>query len=207
LQRKAQPELQVLLDGLQLQKPWRGMLEALAGLHGEAGVLQQARKLFSSEPGIVAHLDYLEMVAAQISAEVPEIELNFDLAELRGYHYKNGIVFAAFTPGHGRELARGGRYDNIGGVFGRARPATGFSMDLKRVITLAPDGWNERAAQAIFVRSELRTAAADQVRILRQAGERVVHGLSGIDVKLASTGCDRELIRQGSNWSITPLNG
>lgn len=201
LQRKALPELNELLARLDLKPNLRAMLAELGRLHGGGEVLARARQVFAAEPDLGRHLDYLQAVAHRVATEAPDVELNFDLAELRGYHYKNGIVFAAFVPGHGRELARGGRYDNIGGVFGRARPATGFSMDLKRVIGLAA-GTDTVCAGGIFVPSALAAAAAAEIRRLRMAGERVVVGLSGLEPVLAAEGCDRELQSAGKAWSV-----
>ena len=106
------------------------------------------RQAVFSELKALAAVDALQDVAADIRRQRPSVDIYFDLAALRGYHYHTGIVFAASVPGHGRALANGGRYDDVGRVFGRARPATGFATDLKALMTLLPD---ERPALKIWL--------------------------------------------------------
>jgi len=84
-------------------------------------------------------LDEVEQVAQRVSRQQPDLQLHFDLAELRGFHYHTGVMFAAYQAGQGRAIAQGGRYDDIGAVFGRARPATGFSADLRALAVLGAD--------------------------------------------------------------------
>lgn len=113
------------------------MLMALGELHGDASVLAQARERFAGAPApVTATLDQLEALYKGVLARF-DVSLYFDLAELRGYQYHTGMMFAAYVPGYGHALAKGGRYDDTGRVFGRARPATGFSMDLKQLASLA----------------------------------------------------------------------
>ena len=94
-------------------------------------------------------LDNVERLAMALQRLYPNLPLHFDLAELRGYHYHTGLVFAAYVPGHGQEIARGGRYDGIGQAFGYDRPATGFSSDLKTLLTLSQHSV-EISSQAIY---------------------------------------------------------
>ena len=114
----------------------RGFM-ALLELSGGPEVLDQARSLLGGIPDVAQALDELAAVSGRLHAM--DILPHHDLAELRGYHYKTGLVFAAFTPGVGQEIVRGGRYDNIGKVFGRARPAVGFSGDLKLLAEIASE--------------------------------------------------------------------
>ena len=108
-------------------------------LHGDATVLANARELFAARvPAALAAVDALEQSATEMQRQQPELDIYFDLAELRGMHYHTGIVFAAYVPGCGQALANGGRYDNVGAVFGRARAATGFATDLKALLGLVP---------------------------------------------------------------------
>ncbi len=139
LQRKSRPDLE---DFLRAHKPaanaarWLG---ALIDLNGDAEVLQRAREQLKGAGRTVASaLDTIEQMAARVQRRMPKVTLHVDLAELRGYRYKTGMVFAAFVPGQGREVARGGRYDAAGKVFGRARAATGFSADLAVLLRLSP---------------------------------------------------------------------
>ncbi len=117
------------------------LIIGLVDLHGDDSVLDAARGLFADRaPGALAAVDALQDVAQDIRRLRPDLPIYFDLAELRGYHYHTGIVFAAYVPGHGQALANGGRYNDVGEVFGRARPATGFATDLKALVGLLPGG-------------------------------------------------------------------
>ena len=110
------------------------MLLALAALNGDDALDRAGSELAAADSSVRAALDHLRRVADETRTWLPDVPVHFDLAELRGYHYKTGVVFAAFVPGWGQEIARGGRYDDIGRVFGRARPAVGFSTDLKGLL-------------------------------------------------------------------------
>ena len=135
LQRKSLPDLELAVADV--AEDAAGLIIALAGLHGGEKVLADARGLFAEKaPLALAAVDVLQEVATAIRRQWPELNIYFDLAELRGYHYHTGIVFAAYVPGHGRALANGGRYNDVGKVFGRARPATGFATDLKALMGL-----------------------------------------------------------------------
>ena len=102
-------------------------------------MIDRAAQLFAAAaPSACAPLAALADVADKIAARMPGVNLHFDLCELHGYHYHTGLVFAAYVPGQGEAIANGGRYDDIGRVFGRARPATGFSIDLKTLLGLLP---------------------------------------------------------------------
>lgn len=133
LQNKDLPALQTLSSALGSAQGQA--LGQLAQLNGDVGVLAQARRLLPQVPEIRQALSELEAVAAHFGQRVP---LAFDLAELRGYHYHSGLVFAAYADGYPDAVARGGRYDDIGRAFGRARPATGFSLDLRELLPSLP---------------------------------------------------------------------
>ena len=138
LQRKAIPEIGAFLAQLNISNAMRDMLASLPTLHGDVSCLDRAAQVLLAADGQVkAALDYLRNTAQRLRLREPDVQLHFDLAELRGYHYQTGIVFAAYVPGQGQEIARGGRYDAIGEVFGRARAATGFSTDLKTLVDLS----------------------------------------------------------------------
>lgn len=115
------------------------MLRALAELCGGRDALEQGRARLAAAPADVqVALNELIEIADSLAGRFPGLPLYFDLGELRGYHYHTGVVFAAFVPGVGQSIAQGGRYDDIGADFGRARPATGFSTDLKSLVTSRP---------------------------------------------------------------------
>jgi len=138
LQRKSQPDLAEFAQARSLKPRVVKVFAELMELNGDVTVLQRARETLKSAGAAVQEaLDTLEQVVRKLRAEAPKLPIHVDLAELRGYSYHTGIVFAAFAPGHGREIARGGRYDGVGAEFGVARPATGFSADLNELLRLA----------------------------------------------------------------------
>ncbi|MDE0855974.1 MAG: ATP phosphoribosyltransferase regulatory subunit [Nevskia sp.] len=137
LQRKSQPDLRDFAAARRLAPSSLAGLSALMDLNGDVTVLQRARHTLDRGDSMVAEaLAALEHAAAELKRVAPEVPVHIDLAELRGYRYQTGLVFAAFVPGHGREVARGGRYDGVGSEFGRPRPATGFSADLNELLRL-----------------------------------------------------------------------
>ncbi|MBD3897703.1 ATP phosphoribosyltransferase regulatory subunit [Halomonas sp. ML-15] len=179
------------------------MFLALSELHGGDEVLEAARGAFAEAPAAVnAALDQLLALSAGVRAEYPEVELYFDLAELRGYQYHTGMMFAAYVPGYGQALAKGGRYDDTGRAFGRARPATGFSMDLKLLASLA---LSAPACDGIWVAAEVAEQQAARVAALRDAGERVVVALPGQRTGPEAHRCDRQLTGSGDDWQVSPL--
>jgi ATP phosphoribosyltransferase regulatory subunit len=205
LQRKAVPDIEAYLQTLDLARDMRGMLLALAGLHGDEEVLSQARaQLGRGAPEVAATLDDVQRLVGCLRDYEPDLALHFDLAELRGYHYHTGIVFAAYVPGQGQEVARGGRYDHIGRVFGRARPATGFSTDLKLLCALS-------SHRAVPVRGRIFVAAGDvgaaraRIEALRAQGERLVCALAGQSAGAREMGCERALVKEANHWIIKDL--
>jgi ATP phosphoribosyltransferase regulatory subunit len=205
LQRKALPEIEVFLQALRVKPVFKRMLSALADLNGDADVLPAARKILKpAGKAVLTLVDYLQAVAAMLERCVPGVPVHYDLAELRGYRYQTGIVFAAFVPGHGQEIARGGRYDDIGMVFGRARAATGFSTDLRSLIKLAAAPAGDR--RAVFAPAADDAALHVEVQRLRAAGERVIYELPGQRGNAADQGCDRRLARRNGQWVILAIN-
>ena len=206
LQRKALPEINAFLAGLDLSTAQRERLAGLATLNGDAEVLEKAQVLLQgSGDSAQSSLEDLVRIARLATMRLPDVSLHFDLAELRGYQYQTGVVFAAFVAGRGEEIARGGRYDEIGKVFGRARPATGFSTDLRSLMRLGNRDWPQPAG-AILAPAEEDSELADKVRTLRAQGERVVQQLPGQAGSVAETGCDRVLRWSGSEWVVERIN-
>ncbi|HQR02898.1 MAG: ATP phosphoribosyltransferase regulatory subunit [Proteobacteria bacterium] len=193
LQAKDVSTLEILLSGA--PEPARGALLALPDLYGGVEVLVRARQVLPA--GVTAHLDDLERLASALG----DLPISFDLSELRGYHYHSGIVFAAYGEGSPSALALGGRYDLVGEAFGCARPATGFSLDLRELADLAilP------AAGAILAPWSGDDQLYAEILRLRAAGEAVVMALPGHAGTWAEAGCDRQLVRHGGQWVIEAL--
>ena len=201
LQRKAAPEITELLNEAGIDKNNRAMLAELIWLNGGIEVLAKARGVLkSADPEVHKAIDNLEVIAKQLQKYNPQVELHFDLAELRGYNYHTGAVFAAYKPGIGQSIAHGGRYDHIGEVFGRARPATGFTADLRTLVENARSP--EKPVYAIFSPNNDDEVLMKAINELREQGERVVVALPGQSHDAESMGCDRKLEKQKSKWVV-----
>jgi ATP phosphoribosyltransferase regulatory subunit len=175
-------------------------LMALTELNGPCSeVLAKANKVLPKHAAIdqaLADLERLVSAAAKLSAN---LELSIDLADLRGYQYHSGVMFAAYVDQLPQPIARGGRYDHVGQAFGRPRPATGFSLDLLTLANLSPLNARKLAIVAPWVDDvELSKAIAS----LRSQGEVVIQIPAGTVVEAAEYQCDRELVKQGSSWEV-----
>ena len=201
LQRKSIPELKEFLQQQDLDETQRQQFCQLALLNGDIDIIDEARSVFKDvSDDCTAALDHIEQVAQGIRKNYPDLKIHLDLSELRGYEYHTGLVFAGFHPGQGREIARGGRYDDIGSVFGVARPATGFSADLYNLFQLA-----HRAAPAtscILAPNRDDAQLKQLVNKLRAEGERVITDLSGGKLSAQQQQCEREIIHNGKQWQV-----
>lgn len=206
LQRKAVDEVRQLAEPLS-QSPLAAMLCSLADLSGGVEVLDRAHVLLDGAPeSVMAALDDLVEIAQTLTRQYPGIPLYFDLGELRGYHYHTGVVFAAYIPGVGQSIAQGGRYDDIGEDFGRARPATGFSTDLRLLVERGDIAGGARAP-GIWATYANEPGLQAEVMALRRQGERVIVALPGqVDSEAPEHGCDRILRWRASAWQVTELN-
>lgn len=204
LQRKAVDEVITLTQ--ELPAPYGDMLRSLVELCGGRQALEAARqRLAEAPPAVVSALGALCSLADTLAQRFPDVPLYFDLGELRGYHYHTGVVFAAFVPGSGQAIAQGGRYDNIGANFGRARPATGFSTDLKTLVMLGQAEMTEPLT-GIWAPHGEDAQLWNAIRQLRSGGERVVQALPGqADSDARESGCDRQLTWQDGSWQVAPL--
>ena len=205
LQRKAVDEVAELTEDL--PHDLASMLRSLAELCGGREVLDLAQGVLMDAPEDVHRaLDELIAIADALELRYPELPLYFDLGELRGYHYHTGVVFAAFVPGVGQSIAQGGRYDDIGADFGRARPATGFSTDLKTLVTLGNMSL-EQEISGIWAPDSHDPYLWYEVKRLRADGQRVVQALPGQEVASAQeAGCDRQLVLSGGRWQVAALS-
>ena len=199
LQRKAGAEVGALLDEWEVETRCAGALAALVDLDGDPAILERAeRELAPGGEDVGRGLGDLAGLVRAVRARRPDVELHVDLAELRGYRYHTGFVFAAFVPGYGGEVARGGRYDEIGRVFGRARAATGFSADLKTLIALQASGGDRPDDGAIDAPWSDDPALLAAVLDLRSRGERVIQRLPG-----EATESARRLELRRGQWAVT----
>jgi ATP phosphoribosyltransferase regulatory subunit len=173
----------------------RDALRALPSLYGDASVLDEARARLPNLPVIGRALDDLAFLARQASGA----ELMIDLADLRGYAYHSGVMFSAYVDGVPNAVARGGRYDDVGQAYGRARPATGFSLDLREVARISPIDARGSAVLAPWKHDEPLLAA---VAKLRNAGEVVIQALPGHDHDLDEFAFDRVLVEREGEWVV-----
>jgi len=206
LQRKARPELAELIASLAIDGVLKNILLKLPELNGGLDTLDKAQALFADANGLARQaLQDLQAIAENLTRRYPHLPISCDLAELRGYHYHTGVVFAAFVPGVGREIARGGRYDNIGAVFGRARPATGFSADLKLLSTLTLPTQPSPVQARIFAPYRQDNGLEHAIRDLRAQGHSVLQQLPGQTGDAQAFGCTAVLVQDHSNWVVKPL--
>lgn len=192
---KDRPGIAALSDAL--DGATRQALRALPDLYGGPEVIDAAARELPAYPEIGAALaDLRALVRAN------GLELSVDLADLRGYHYHSGVVFAAYSERLPSAIALGGRYDEVGKAFGRARPATGFSMDLREIARVAPRQARPGAVLAPHADDAALRAA---VSALRDRGEVVIVDLPGHEAARAELGCDRQLVRRAGKWEVEAL--
>ncbi|WP_428424187.1 ATP phosphoribosyltransferase regulatory subunit [Methylibium sp.] len=196
-------------DGTALQKLSGGFaaevrqgLLALTSLYGDVEVLGAAAARLPQRPLIVAALADLQRLAAHAAIAHPDVSVGFDLADLSGYAYYSGARFAVYGAGSSDSLVRGGRYDEVGAVFGRNRPAVGFSADLKEVVQRARLDGRRAAVRAPWGEDNGLRAA---VRALRAQGETVVCVLPGHEHEVQEFDCDREIVSEGGRWVVRVL--
>lgn len=205
LQRKSIPEIKEYLAPLEIDADVKSMLIQLAELNGDSSILNQAQNVLKNATESVHQaINEMRQVAETVTNRYPSVTLHFDLAEVRGIQYHTGVVFAAYKAGVGQSIAQGGRYDNIGKVFGRARPATGFSSDLRTLMALGDSTAHEK--KAIFAPWDLDTGLNASIQQLRQAGERVIMELPGQTGGAQDMGCDRHLVMRDGNWQVEKLS-
>jgi len=226
MHRGSLPDIHAVLRQTQCSAGLYSAFESLLELRGGVDVIERAKQRLLTDdiraamPAasglsfIESALQALEQTIEAIKISHPDIQLVIDLAELRGYHYHTGMLFATYTE-NGDVIARGGRYDAIGTAFGRVRPATGFSGDLTQLAWLAAAS-NSTSSLAdddgVFVPSMDTLSAAQQaslwvkVRALRQAGERVVMALPNDTTTPQAVRCARQLNQRDGVWCVEPVH-
>jgi ATP phosphoribosyltransferase regulatory subunit len=207
LQKKDVPALRALTRPLAARL--REALLLLPELYGGREVLALAARRLPKLPALRRALAVLRALAdagsGARSARAATLPMSFDLAELRGYHYHSGVVFDAYCEGVSGAIARGGRYDEVGSAFGRPRPATGFSIDLRALAAAAAPAARPAPILAPCNGRDVRLAA--KIAALRAAGETVIEELPGHARHRRELGCTRVLVKRGGRWQLRPLKG
>lgn len=204
LQRKAVTELSEYLSTLSISADQKQQFLALVDLNGDISVINKARQVLSGDE-VQKELDNLEAIAKGLLTSVPDQKLYFDLSELRGYNYHTGVVFAAYLPGHGQEIAQGGRYDGIGETFGRSRAATGFSSDLTHLVSIINQSGQTNAVESIFAPAVQDPELETMVSALRQQGKRVICELANSNSNAQAMGCTHTLNNDSGEWQLVEV--
>ena len=196
VQRKAIGDIRNQAHAASLTEAETQLLCALPGLSGDAGMLADARVLFAEHPGVIACIDNLERVAMAVSSRFDELDVYFDLSELRGYAYHTGIVFAAYADDVRQVVAKGGRYDHIGQVFGRAdRGATGFSVNVRNLLEKVTLQRQMGRRVTVAPGLEVTPALFREMQRLRSEGYVVLESGESADLLLVS---------EGGEWQLLP---
>ncbi|MCC6657865.1 MAG: ATP phosphoribosyltransferase regulatory subunit [Rhodocyclaceae bacterium] len=198
LQAKDIPDLREMVR--EVPEPVRSALLALPECYGGAEALERVMGLLPGDVEIEQAVGDLRKLASTL----PDLPVSFDLADLRGYHYHSGVVFAAYCAGHPGAIALGGRYDKVGKAFGRGRAATGFSLDLRELSQL--EGRQDQT-RAILAPAGAEAALSEAVAALRAAGEVVIEALPGHEGTWREAGCDRRLVLRADKWTVENIQG
>jgi ATP phosphoribosyltransferase regulatory subunit len=199
LSRKDEPRLRELL--VAAAPAQRDAVLALTGLYGDVGVLDAAQRLLPQRPLIQEALADLAHLAATHARAGVDVQI--DLGDLRGYNYHSGVIFGLYADGNPDALARGGRYDEIGATFGRSRPATGFSLDLRELVRHAAPQLPRPAVRAVW---SAQPGYAEAVRELRERGATVIELPAGVALEGQRFAFDRELGCVGGRWLVRDLS-
>lgn len=206
LAQKDKPALAALVPAL--PEACRPGVMALADLYGPAfgqgAVLERAAQVLPANPEVARVLGDLRLLVERLQDSCETVpQLILDLADLASFDYHSGLIFSAYVEGYPNAILRGGRYDAVGAVYGRARPATGFSVDLRELVSLTPLAQNPKAAiRAPWLTD---TALAAAIRALRSTGEVVVQALPGTHAEEEEFVCDRELVASSEGWKVVPV--
>ncbi|MCG8671444.1 MAG: ATP phosphoribosyltransferase regulatory subunit [Pseudomonadales bacterium] len=206
--RKAVPELEAFVEANVSDEQIKQSFLALTTLAGDRSVLTKAKEVLAAYPESTAALNDLVVIADHVEQCFPQVTLYFDLGELRGYHYHTGPVFSAYVPGKGQAIANGGRYDQVGEVFGRARPATGFSTDLIQLIKTLPALEPTRLVFAPVAQdfdSAVKASLKQAIAELRAQGVRVIEALPGQTQTASDMGATEQLVLNNSGWQTESL--
>ena len=205
LQRKASTELAAWINSNISDSKLANWLKSLPTLAGGTEVLAEAKQSLAGAPKqVIDALTQLEQIVDALTMQTgQQVTIYIDLGDIPGFGYHTGVVFAAYKQGYGKALGNGGRYDNIGEAFGRARTATGFAFDLKSLV--ANGQFNQQAQAGIFVPQPADNECREKIASLRQQGKRVVQGFAGQVVDFQEINCDRQLVQKGGQYLIKKI--
>ncbi len=203
LNRKSKPELKILLESWTIDKNMKNIFSHLIDLNGAVDVIDKAKTVLSkANKSVLAALNNYEQIVTDIQKLIPNITIHCDLAELRGYHYHTGVVFSALAPGQGDAIAWGGRYDDIAAAFDNPRPATGFSTDLKKLLSIS--ALASSASNGIMAPYDVNNEQLQmEIKSLRSSGECVITLLPNQTGTASDMGCDRILKNQKDSWVVS----
>jgi ATP phosphoribosyltransferase regulatory subunit len=202
LERKSIPEIATWTQSANLPVAMAKMLSALPSLNGSSTILQEAQTaLAAADRDVKLALDYLVALSQRIQDNWPQVTLHLDLSELRGYTYHTGIVYAAYVPQSGHEVARGGRYDDIGKHFGNARPATGFSTNVGSLLKMG--NYQQQKQSPILAPCKNDSALNTFIKQLRDQGEQVICQLDGqTEYDCKNLNCNRKIVLNDGTWAV-----
>lgn len=206
LARKSIPEINQWLKESQLSKSNADMLSTLATLNGSTDILESAKsKLLNAGRVVISAIEYLQSLTKLLKHYYPQLKINIDLAELRGYAYHTGIIYAVYTPERGHSIASGGRYDGIGKAFNNDRPATGFSTDLHTLSSLSSHR-NTKTGCAILAPYALDEDLDKLITQLRSEGKAVIRQLSDkSNITPEQQSCNRRIEQQDGQWLVVSI--
>ena len=200
VKRKAKDELKIFYKKLKINDDSSKAMLDLIDLHGDAGILDDAIHAFDKlSPDIRKYINEVKTLTDSIIDKF-DVSINIDLSELRGYNYHTGMIYTAFVPNEGKGIAFGGRYDDIGSAFGKARPATGFSTDVKQLLEL--QNISEDTPDKIFAPVDDNDSLQKKITELREQGKIVIQELEGQNATAKEMNCNQTLVCENDQWVV-----
>ena len=200
VKRKAKDELKIFYKKLKINDDSSKAMLDLIDLHGDAGILDDAIHAFDKlSPDIRKYVNEVKTLTDSIIDKF-DVSINIDLSELRGYNYHTGMIYTAFVPNEGKGIAFGGRYDDIGSAFGKARPATGFSTDMKQLLEL--QNISEDTPDKIFAPVNDNDSLHKKITELREQGKIVIQELEGQNATAKEMNCNQMLVCENDQWVV-----
>ena len=200
VKRKAKDELKIFYKKLKINDDSSKAMLDLIDLHGDGGILDDAIHAFDKlSPDIRKYVNEVKTLTDSIIDKF-DVSINIDLSELRGYNYHTGMIYTAFVPNEGKGIAFGGRYDDIGSAFGKARPATGFSTDVKQLLEL--QNISEDTPDKIFAPVDDNDSLQKKITELREQGKIVIQELEGQNATAKEMNCNQTLVCENDQWVV-----